>query len=67
MEVIKINALDHTVIEVLTEPIHRKAEDYDYWKIKVKSTCYGRETESNLVFKTKEECEKIKEGYVYQA
>lgn len=56
-----MNLLDCVVTKVLSEPY----EKYDKWWVSVEYDCYGVITESVIMFKTKEEAEKVTVHYVF--
>lgn len=56
-----MNLLDHTVKKVLSEPY----EKYNKWWVRVEYECYGTKGEASIMFKTKEEAEKVTVHYVF--
>jgi len=56
-----MNLVEAIVTKVLREPF----EDYNKWWVKVEYICYGSKSETELMFKTKEEAEKVKIGYKF--
>lgn len=57
-----MNLCTHFVTEVLSEPY------FNYlWCVDVMANCYGRIAKSTVYVSTKEEAEKVKPGYQYEA
>lgn len=58
-----MNLVDHVVTKVNSEPFFK----YGKWFVKVTSDCYGRLTESELMFSTEEAAKAVQVGHVYLA
>ena len=56
-----MNLLDAVVIKVKSQPF----EDYGYWWVKVDYDCWSVKSETQLMFKTKEEAELVEIGYKF--
>lgn len=63
----EMNLIDAYVVEVLSKPKYRKIEDVEWWEVEVNSIDMGEKIErESLTFKTKEEAEEVKVGYIFQ-
>lgn len=66
-----MNLLDFYVTEVIGSPYYvdkyLRSTGRSWWELKVKADAYGRESGMTLNFRTKEEADEIKIGYVFQA
>lgn len=63
-----MNLLEHYVTDILSEPYYNDYGSGNFkWWVKVKSNCYGQETESDLMFDTLDEALEVKIGYMYLA
>ncbi len=58
-----MNLLECTVTEVLSIPF----EDYEKWWVRVEYNCYSVTSSTQIMFDTKEEAEKVKEGFKFMA
>lgn len=56
-----MNLVEATVIEIVGEPY----EKYGKWWVNVVGDCYGRKTESFLMFETEEDARSLKVGTVF--
>lgn len=65
-----MNLVDCYVTKVLSEPEYidkYAAEGLIWWQVSVEYDSYGRLSETRLTFKTKEDADAVKMGYVFQA
>lgn len=62
-----MNVLEHYVTKVLSEPYEVNYQDRTWFEVMVECSCYGDKREEKLVFRTKEEAEKVNVGYMYMA
>jgi TPP-dependent trihydroxycyclohexane-1,2-dione (THcHDO) dehydratase len=61
-----MNKVKATVLEVLEEPKFNEESGREWWSVKVKTIDIStRPEEEKLIFDTKEEAEKVKEGYEF--
>lgn len=64
-----MNTIKGYVTEVLNKPVfHRVKElnkEYEYWSVRVKYKDIGGEHKKKLIFNTKREAKKVKEGYEF--
>lgn len=58
-----MNLTTHTVTEVLSEPV----EKYNWWHVDVMADSYGRVAKTTVHVKTKQEADKVKVGYEFEA
>jgi hypothetical protein len=56
-----MNLVEAEVTKVKGQPF----EDYGWWWVKVEYVCYSVSSDMQLMFKTKEEAEKVKIGYKF--
>lgn len=63
-----MNLLDHYVTKIIGEPFYHDYGSGNFkWWLKVLATCYGTESETTLMFNTKEEALAISVGYIFLA
>lgn len=55
-----MNVLDATITRILSEPVFK----YDKWVVTVEYECYGQKDETQVMFGTKAEAEKLSIGDV---
>jgi YD repeat-containing protein len=59
-----MNLVDAYVTKVLSEPEFIDTyKEYKWWQVRVEYNSYGRLSETELTFKTKDETEQVKVGY----
>ncbi|OCQ53592.1 hypothetical protein Ppb6_01218 [Photorhabdus australis subsp. thailandensis] len=60
-----MNLLEYTVEVVLSEPKKHEFSLGSYWSVDVEYNCHGSLYKTQLTFKTREEAEKVKIGYMW--
>lgn len=58
-----MNLLEHYVLEVIDKPIFK----HNHWFVKVLCECYGRQSYTQVMFKTEEEALVVKKDYMFLA
>lgn len=62
-----LNLMDAYVTKVLSKPRHVKMYGTEWWEVEVVAIDMGERLEQEtLTFKTKEEAEEVKVGYIFQ-
>ena len=57
-----MNLIEHTVTKVLSKPYFQYM-----WQVDVAAVSYGREMQTVVSFNKKEDAEKVKPGYKFEA
>lgn len=62
-----MNALEHEITEILSEPKFASEDDQSWWEVKVKADCYGKEKVYARVFNSKVDAEMLEVGDTFMA